>query len=159
MNKREHVERMNSDYRPLLGRELDESGIDELLTEAGVGVLSMSADGVPYGVPLSFGYDGDDNLYFVFLGSTTELRKETYAEQSEVASFTTSDISTDGSWRSVIVAGPLDRITPGEWDKAREAMIDNAYQSKLLAEYELQENPNVWTLEIQDRSGRAVGRQ
>jgi len=119
----------------------------------------MSADGVPYGVPLSFGYDGDDNLYFVFLGSTTELRKETYAEQSEVASFTTSDISTDGSWRSVIVAGPLDRITPGEWDKAREAMIDNAYQSKLLAEYELQENPNVWTLKIQDRSGRAIGRQ
>jgi nitroimidazol reductase NimA-like FMN-containing flavoprotein (pyridoxamine 5'-phosphate oxidase superfamily) len=159
MNERGHVERMSSDYRPLLGMELDESGIDELLTEAGVGVLSMSADGVPYGVPLSFGYDGVGSLYFVFLGSTTELRKETYAEESDVASFTTFDIGADGSWRSVIVAGPLDRITPGEWDAAREAMIDNAYQSNLLAEYELQENPNVWALEIQERSGRAVGRR
>jgi len=148
---------MDTDYRPLLGMELDESGIDEVLTEAGVGVLSMSADGVPYGVPLSFGYDGDGNLYFVFLGATTELRKEMYAEQSAVASFTTFDIGPDGSWRSVIVDGPLDRISPGEWDIAREAMVDNAYQSNLLAEYELQENPNVWALEIKDWSGRTVG--
>lgn len=150
---------MNSDYRPLLGMELDESGIDELLTEAGVGILSMCDDGVPYGVPLSFGYDGADSIYFVFLGSTTELRKETYAEGSDVASFATFDIGPDGAWRSVIVAGPLDRITPGQWDTAREAMVDNAYQSNLLAEYELQENPNVWALEIRERSGRAVGRQ
>src|SRR6056297_3025926 len=113
-----------------------ESGIDELLTEAGVGVLSMSADGVPYGVPLSFGYDGDDNLYFVFLGATTELRKETYAEQADIASFTTFDVGPDGSWRSVIVAGPLDRIEIKEWDTARESLADNAYQSNLLSEYE-----------------------
>jgi hypothetical protein len=150
---------MSSDFQPLLGTALDEPGIDGVLRERGVGVLSMSADDVPYGVPLSFGYDGDDCLYFVFLGSTVELRKETYADQSDVASFTTFSVGPDGSWRSVIVAGPLDRITPGEWDAAREAMIDNAYQSNLLAEHELQENPNVWKLEIEERSGRAVGQR
>jgi nitroimidazol reductase NimA-like FMN-containing flavoprotein (pyridoxamine 5'-phosphate oxidase superfamily) len=139
--------------------ELDESEIDDVLRTVGVGVLSMSADGVPYGVPLSFGYDGTDRLFFVFLGATTELRKETYAEQSDVANFTTFDINPDGSWRSVIVTGPLDRITIDEWDTAREAMADNAYQSNLLAEYELQENPNVWALETQNQSGRAVGQQ
>ena len=150
---------MSSEYSPLLGMELDESGIDDVLTEAGVGVLSMSADGVPYGVPLSFGYDGTDSLYFVFLGATTELRKERYAEQTEEASVTAFDTGPDGSWRSVIVAGPLDRITPDEWDTAREALLDNAYQSRLLAEYELQENPNVWVLEARERSGRAVGQR
>jgi hypothetical protein len=139
--------------------ELDEGEIDEVLTEVGVGVLSMSADGVPYGVPLSFGYDGVDSLYFVFLGATAQLRKETYAEQSDVASFTTFEVDPDGSWQSVIVSGPLERITIEEWDTAREAMVDNAYQSNLLAEYELQENPNVWALETRDRSGRAVGKQ
>jgi nitroimidazol reductase NimA-like FMN-containing flavoprotein (pyridoxamine 5'-phosphate oxidase superfamily) len=146
---------MDSDVQPLLGIELDEAAIDDVLTEVGVGVLSMSAGGVPYGVPLSFGYDGDDRLYFVFLGATTELRKETYAEQSDVASFTTFDVDPDGSWRSVIVAGPLDRITIDDWDAAREALAGNAYQSNLLSEYELQENPNVWALETRERSGRA----
>jgi nitroimidazol reductase NimA-like FMN-containing flavoprotein (pyridoxamine 5'-phosphate oxidase superfamily) len=150
---------MDSDYQPLLGLELDDPAIDDVLRDVGVGVLSMSAEGVPYGVPLSFGYDGDDSLYFIFLGATTELRKETYAERSDVASFATFDIDPDGSWRSVIVAGPLDRISIDEWDVAREAMIDNAYQSNLLAERELRENPNVWALEMQERSGRAVGQR
>ncbi len=148
-----------SKFQSLLGLQMDDAEIDEVLTEVGIGVLSMSAEGVPYGVPLSFGYDGDDTLYFVFLGASTDLRKETYAEQASVASFTTFDVNPDGSWRSVIVAGSLDRITVDEWDTAREAMGDNAYQSNLLSKYELQENPNVWALEIEDRSGRAVGQQ
>lgn len=147
---------MDSDLRPLLGIELDGPEIDDLLREVGAGVLSMSADGVPYGVPLSFGYDGG-SLYFVFLGATADLRKETYAEQSDVASFTAVDVGPDGAWRSVIVSGPFDRIDPSEWDAAREAMLDNAYQSDLLAEHELQENPNVWALDVEERSGRAVG--
>lgn len=150
---------MGSEYQPLLGSELDDSEIDDVLTESGVGVLSMAAEGVPYGVPLSFGYDGDDTLYFVFLGATAELRKETYAEQADRASFTTFDVNPDGSWRSVIVAGPLDRIEIKDWDTARESLADNAYQSNLLSEYELQENPNVWALETEKRSGRAVGGQ
>lgn len=148
---------MSGEYQPLLGGEVDESDIDEVLTESGVGVLSMTVDSVPYGVPLSFGYDGDDTLYFVFLGASTELRKEMYAEQTDVASFTTFDVDPDGAWRSVIVAGPLDRIGIKDWDTAREALADNAYQSNLLSEYELQENPNVWALEIAERSGRGVG--
>jgi len=143
-------------FQSLLGSEMDDVEIDELLMDVGVGVLSMSAEGVPYGVPLSFGYDGA-KLYFVFLDASTDLRKETYAEQATVASFTTFDVGPDGSWRSVIVSGPLDRIVIDEWDDAREAMADNAYQSDLLGEYELQENPNVWALDIQERSGRAVG--
>ena len=147
---------MDTDRRPLLGIELDDPEIDDLLRELGVGILSMSADGVPYGVPLSFGYDGDA-LYFAFLGARADLRKETYAEPSDEASFTAVDIGPDGAWRSVIVSGPLDRITPEEWDAAREAMLDNAYQSDLLADHELREHPNVWTLDIEERSGRAIG--
>ena len=148
---------MCSEYQPLLGGEMEETVIDEVLTERGVGVLSMADEGVPYGVPLSFGYNREDTLYFVFLGATTELRKETYAERTDVASFTTFDIGPDGAWRSVIVAGSLNRIEIDEWDAARAALADNAYQSSLLSEYELQENPNVWALEVQERSGRAIG--
>jgi len=153
-----HVSHM-AEFQSLLGTEVDGAEIDEVLTQMGIGVLSMSAEGVPYGVPLSFGYNGDDRLYFVFLDASTELRKERYAEQAGIASFTTFDVDPDGSWRSVIVAGSLDRITIEEWDTAREAMADNAYQSNLLSEYELQENTNVWALTIEEQSGRAVGQQ
>jgi hypothetical protein len=147
---------MDSELRPLLGLELDDAEIDDVLYELGAGVLSMSADGVPYGVPLSFGYDGD-SCYFLFLGASADLRKETYAEQSDEASFTAVDVGPEGAWRSVIVAGALDRVGPDEWDAAREAMLDNAYRSELLADGELRDNPNVWALDIQERSGRAVG--
>ena len=150
---------MSSEFQPLLGMQLDESAVDTVLADVGVGVLSMSADGVPYGVPLSFGYDGVDTLYVVFLGASADLRKETYAEQSDVASFTTFDIDSDGSWRSVIVSGPIRRISVDEWDDAREAMAGNAYQSELLGEHELQENPTVWALDSQERAGRGVGQQ
>jgi len=145
------------EFQSLLGIEMDEAEIGDVLRDVGIGVLSMSADGVPYGVPLSFGYGGDDRLYFVFLDASAELRKEVYAEQASEASFTTFDINPDGSWRSVIVAGPLDRITIDEWDTARDAMADNAYRSNLFSEYELQQNTNVWALEIEEQSGRAVG--
>jgi nitroimidazol reductase NimA-like FMN-containing flavoprotein (pyridoxamine 5'-phosphate oxidase superfamily) len=148
---------MASDRGPLLGTELDDPGIDDVLQDIGAGVLSMSADGIPYGVPLSFGYDGEDTLYFAFLGASADLRKETFAEESGTASFTAVDVGPDGAWRSAIVAGPLDRITPDAWDAAREAMLDNAYRSDLLAEHGLRGNPNVWALEIEERSGRAVG--
>lgn len=148
-----------AEFQSLLGIEMDETEIDGVLTDVGIGVLSMSADGVPYGVPLSFGYDGSDSLYFVFLDASAELRKETYAEQASVANFTTFDVDPDGSWKSVIVAGSIDRITIDEWDTAREALADNAYRSALFSEYELQENPNVWELSIQERSGRAAGHQ
>ena len=145
--------------QPLVGIEMDRSAIDDVLTEVGIGVLSMSADGVPYGVPLSFGYDGTDTLCFVFIDASAELRKEAYAEQADVASFTVFDVDPDGSWSSVIVSGPLDRITIDEWEAARQAMADNAYRSNLFSEYEIQENPNVWALDIDSRSGRAVGQQ
>ncbi len=146
---------MSSSYQTLLGSEMDEAEIDEFLTRTGVGVLSMTADGVPYGVPLSFGYDGG-HLYFLFVGRSAELRKETYAERSNQASFVAFDVDSGGTWRSVIVAGSLDRITPGEWDAARAALADNAFESDLLSAHNLQEHPNVWALDIEERSGRAV---
>jgi nitroimidazol reductase NimA-like FMN-containing flavoprotein (pyridoxamine 5'-phosphate oxidase superfamily) len=135
---------------------MDPSDIDEFLTRTGVGVLSMSVDGVPYGVPLSFGYDGD-SLYFLFVGRSTKLKKERYAEQSRQASFAAFDVDPDGSWRSAIVAGPIDRITPNRWDTARAALADNAFESDLLGEHDIEEHPNVWALDIEERSGRVVG--
>lgn len=142
---------------PLQGHRLDKPAIDRLLEEVGVGVLSMVNDGVPYGLPLSFGYDGHDSLYFVFAGHSQDGRKVTYAEEARRVSFLVYDIESKDSWRSAILAGGFRRIDPDEWDAARGAIIDNAFRPKLLTETDIREDPRVWVLEADEKSGRAVG--
>jgi nitroimidazol reductase NimA-like FMN-containing flavoprotein (pyridoxamine 5'-phosphate oxidase superfamily) len=148
---------MSSEFDVLEGNRMNESAIDRLLVEAGVGTLSMADGDVPYGIPLSFGYDGDDRLYFVFVGHSTEGRKESYAEASEVVSFLVYDVEAATEWRSAIVAGTLERITPEEWDRAREAMADNAFRPQLLTDVDRRATPNVWVLDAEEKTGRAVG--
>lgn len=135
---------------------MTESEIDDLLAEAGVGVLSLANDNVPYGVPMSFGYGGGDRLYVVFVGHTEEMKKVTFAERSAVASFLVYDLAAADEWRSVVVSGPFDRIDVDEWDDAREAMADNAFRPDLLTDVNVQENPRVWALEIETKTGRTV---
>ncbi len=141
----------------LLGGAMSEAALDRLLTDQGVGVLSLSADGEPYGVPLSFGYDAPDRLYFLFVGHSETGRKVRFAEATSEASFLVVDIRADGGWQSAVVQGSLERITPPEWDAAREAMADNAYRPDLLADFDERSDPRVWRLAVTERSGRSVG--
>lgn len=136
---------------------MDDAAIDRLLAENGVGVLSMSVDDVPYAIPLSFGYDGSDRLYFLFVGRSEELKKERYAAESTVVNFLVYEIQSIASWRSAIVTGPLERIEPDEWVTAREALADNAFRADIFADFDRNADPNVWALEIESRSGRVTG--
>lgn len=148
---------MPSEFEALRGHRMIGSEIDRLLVEEGVGVLSLADDGVPYGVALSFGYDGDARLYFVFVGHSEEGRKVTYADRTETASFLVYDIESRDEWRSAVVEGPFERIDPEEWDAAREAMEDNAFRPQLLTDIDVREHPRVWVLTADEKSGRAVG--
>lgn len=147
---------MVSEADLLSGVEMDEPEIDDVLKEVGVGTLSMTSDGVPYGIPLSFGYNGEDSLYFLFVGPSGDLRKETYAEQAERVCFSAYEVEEEGNWQSAIVEGELRRVTQSEWDDAREALADNAYHPNLVADFDIWESPNVWVLEIDEKSGRAA---
>ncbi|MEF8775788.1 MAG: pyridoxamine 5'-phosphate oxidase family protein [Haloarculaceae archaeon] len=148
---------MPSNIDTLYGHRMDDAEMDRLLEEEGLGVLSMAQDGVPYGLPLAFGYGGDDRLYFVFRGYSETGRKVTYAERSQAASFLVYDVESPNEWRSVVVSGPLDRISADEWSIAREAMLDNAFHAQLLTDDEVESNPRVWALEVAEKSGRQVG--
>jgi len=141
----------------LRGQRMTDDQIDQLLREEGVGVLSLADEGVPYGIPMSFGYDGDDRLYFLFAGHSEAGRKVSYAERSELASFLAYDVTSAGEWRSAVVSGPFERIVIDEWDRAREAMADNAFRPQLLESVNAAENPRVWALAVEEKSGRAVG--
>lgn len=148
---------MPSNIDPLHGHRMDDAEIDRLLTEEGLGVLSMANDDVPYGLPLSFGYGGEDRLYFVFRGYSESGRKVTYAEQATDVSFLVYDIESPQEWRSVVITGPFDRIPAEEWAVAREALLDNAFHARLLTDHAVEDNPRVWALEAAEKTGRQVG--
>jgi nitroimidazol reductase NimA-like FMN-containing flavoprotein (pyridoxamine 5'-phosphate oxidase superfamily) len=131
------------------------SEISELLREKGMGTLSMARDSTPYAIPMSFGYD-HDALYFLFVGHSESGVKLGYAEDTEKACFLVSEVSSDVSWRSAVVRGPLERISADQWDAAREALADNAYRPDLLTEFNTEEDPRVWCLDINSKSGRKM---
>jgi hypothetical protein len=142
-----------SDIDALVGNRMDEAEADELLHAAGVGVLSLARDGEAYGVPVSFGYDGDDRLYFVFVGFGEESRKEAFAAETERASFTAYDVGGTEDWRSVVVAGPVERVPEDGWDAAREALGDNAWYPSLFSTADPMRDLVLWSLRIEEKTG------
>lgn len=70
-------------------------------------MLSLASDAEAYGVPISFGYDGDDRLYFVFLRIGERSRKEEFAGATERAILTAYEVESKHVWRSVIARGRI----------------------------------------------------
>lgn len=89
--------------------------VDAFLREQGIGVLSLTDGSETYGVPVSFGYDGEETLYFVFLRVGERSKKEKFAQQTDRASLTVYNVDSKHVWTSVIATGLLQEIDDEEW--------------------------------------------
>ncbi|ELZ29841.1 flavin-nucleotide-binding protein [Halogeometricum pallidum JCM 14848] len=130
---------------------MDEEEVDAFLQRHGIGVLSLADEGDAYGVPISFGYDGE-RLYFVFLRGETS-QKEAFAETTTRATLTAFDVAGRHEWESVIVAGRLNVVDGDEWDALVSAMEDNAWFPSLFSESEPMRGIAGWVLEIEAATG------
>ena len=130
---------------------MDDEEVDAFLREHGVGVLSLADGGDAYGVPISFGYDGE-RLYFVFLRGETS-RKETFAEATTRATLTAFDVAGRHEWESVVVAGRLEPVAEDEWEAVVAAMEDIAWFPSLFSESEPMRGIAGWVLEIEEATG------
>lgn len=103
---------------------MDEDQIDIFLEEKTLGVLSLSKDDQPYGIPLCYVHDEDtDTIYFNF-GEHEHSRKLEYIDANPRASFTVYDRSPGAHLRSVIVEGTVTEVTDEEErDLARELLL------------------------------------
>lgn len=108
--------------------------IREFLTARGVGVLALpdEEEAAPYAVPMSFGYDGDSALYFVFLLFGTESRKEALSDRTERARFVAYRAGSIDDWQSVTVVGRIGAVGDEGWDALRAAM-ENAWHPNLFS--------------------------
>lgn len=141
-------------FAELEGIRMDEHEIDAFLRKQGVGVLSLTDGREAYGVPVSFGYDGEDSCYFVFLRVGEQSKKEQFAEQTERASMTVYDTSSKHVWTSVIASGSLHQIADDEWDELEAAIEDNAWYPSLFSEAEPMRDIQGWKLRIDEMTGQ-----
>ncbi|WP_440988904.1 pyridoxamine 5'-phosphate oxidase family protein [Haloarchaeobius baliensis] len=109
---------------------MDDDAISAFLTTQGTGVLGLPSDGAPALLPLSFGYDGDDTLYFTFVvGSGSE--KAELSERAETASFLVYRADTPFTWQSVRLTGRIEPVPEAELDTASDA-LENAWRPDLF---------------------------
>lgn len=110
----------------LSGIEMTDEEIEEFLYEQGHGTLSLSDGGEVYGVPISFGYDGE-KLYMSLLEFGDASRKMAFLETTDVASLTTYVATTRFDWKSVVVRGELTDVPESEVEYMDGVLDDNAW--------------------------------
>jgi len=92
--------------------------IEEFLGTGGTGVLSLSSDGdgPPHSVPVSYGYDAADGVFYFRLAVGADSEKGEVADRP--VTFVTYR-EADG-WQSVVARGRLERVE--EADAPNEAL-------------------------------------
>lgn len=112
---------------------MSEDEMQALLTQEGVGTLALPTDDLPYVIPMSFGYDGESTLYFVFLLFGTDSRKEVLSDRSQRGRFLVYRAESVSEWQSVSLTGRITSVDDdGEWDALRDAM-ENAWHPNIFS--------------------------
>lgn len=123
---------MTDEATALYGVEMTPAEVDEFLVEQGVGMLALADDGDAYAVPISFGYDGADALYFFLIRFGEDSRKLSYLETTTEATFAVATVESSTSWKSVVVAGEIEEVPGDERERMEEVMYDNALAARLF---------------------------
>lgn len=135
-----------------MGVERLEAGeIAAVLHDRDVGVLGLPAEGAPYMVPLSFGFDGDRTLFFAFVIGD-ESRKAALASGGGPARFLVYEVSSATEWRSVLATGQIEEVPVDDWDTALE-ITDDAWQPDPLESAPYHTDMGCFRLEVAEWEG------
>lgn len=89
------------------GRKLDKAEIEAFLRQGFWGVLALSVDDEPYGVPIIYAYD-DDGTFYVANGPGKKIQM---MQQNPNVTLTVVELEDYGrKWRSVIVYGKVELV-------------------------------------------------
>lgn len=131
--------------------EMREDEIDQFLEVQSIGVLGLPGETQPYLLPLSYGYDGDDSLYFVYvLGG--ESRKEQLTETAESAQFLVYSADTLFNWESVLLDGTFEKLPPSEWGEIAE-LLEDTWRPEIFRTANTSRNVKIYRFEVTDASG------
>lgn len=130
---------------------MDDGEIRDFLLSQRVGVLGLPTGSEPYTIPISFGYDGESSLYFLYLlgGSS---RKEELTDRAERASFLVYDATSSFVWESVQLTGTIGQVPADEWEDSNAA-LDTAWRPDVFESAALSRGIDVYRFAIEERSG------
>lgn len=130
---------------------MDEEAIRNFLSNQGVGVLGLPTEQLPYMLPLSYGFDGEENLYFTYVVGEVS-QKALMSEETSVASFLVFDTPSETLWTSVILEGTLSRVPDHELDSL-EAALESNWRPEALERASESAETRVYRFWIQNRTG------
>jgi len=139
------------DLEPFGMRRMDNDDIKRTLSTESVGVLGIPTGGAPMLRPLSYWFDGEDALYFVYvLGGESE--KKALSDRAELAQFLVYDIEAQFNWRSVLLTGTIEEVSAAERDALEERM-DVSWRPELFERAAESETTTIYRFDIDDQSG------
>lgn len=92
---------------------LSDSEIDSMFGRHETGVLSLAREGEPYAVPISYGYDAEERLFYLRLVSSPESEKREFLSSPSPARLVVYE-EDDPVYSSVVATGSLDEISRDE---------------------------------------------
>jgi len=132
-------------------RPMDSEDIEGTLTNQSVGVLGVPTDGAPMLRPLSYWYDGDDALYFVYvLGD--ESRKRAVTDAADAAQFLVYNVETTFNWRSVLLTGSVREVSDAEREALQDEM-DIGWRPDLFERAAESKTTAIYRFDIEERAG------
>lgn len=98
---------------------MDDTEIRGFLSSQSTGVLGLPGADAPYLIPMSFGFDGESELYFTYVVGA-ESRKAALTDSAAVARFLVYRADTAFNWESVLLTGTVEPVPEGE----REGILE-----------------------------------
>jgi len=129
---------------------MDDGEIDQLLSNRTTGVLALPAEGAPSMRPLSFHFDGDSALYFLYVVGE-ESRKAELSDRADAAQFLVYSMETPFNWRSVLLTGSISRVPEDGADTAAEVMT--AERPDLFERALAAEATDLYRFDVEGRTG------
>jgi nitroimidazol reductase NimA-like FMN-containing flavoprotein (pyridoxamine 5'-phosphate oxidase superfamily) len=132
-------------------RRMDDDDIKQTLSNQSVGVLGLPTESAPCLRPLSYWFDGESKLYFVYVLST-DSQKTALSDRANTAQFLVYRIETTFNWRSVLLTGTVERV-PEDDREAIEETMDISWRPELFERGTGPENTGLYQLQIDERDG------
>ena len=130
---------------------MTDANIRSFLSSRSTGVLGLPTGDVPMLRPLSFWFDGDDSLYFVYvLGGESE--KHQLSQQVETARFLVYSAETPFNWRSVLLTGRLSEVPESELAELMDEM-EIRWRPEIFAQASVSEPTALYLFQITDQAG------
>lgn len=131
--------------------QMSEEAIDSFLANRPVGVLGLPTERLPYMIPISYGFDGEENLYFTYVVGEVS-QKALVSDETSVASFLVFDAPSETLWTSVALEGTLSRVPDEEIDSVK-ASLESEWRPEALERASESAEVRLYRLWIQNRTG------